>query len=215
MFKPPKKAILDPLIKEVSRNIESTIKKFLPEISHNVPFDPSSIINPIKGAYGEMAVNVQTMLELPPDIYHLYHNVILPHGTKTTQIDHLIVSVYSVFILETKNWAGYIIARPGDHNWIQLQSNGQRRSFHNPVEQNDYHRQAVAQLLKPLNIPATILCPIVVLTGNTKFAGSLPPSTLFLKDLIAHITCFQNPVISLDEKQRLREAIDSARVKRP
>ena len=51
-------------------------------------------------------------------------------------------------------------------------------------------------------------------TGNTKFAGPLPPSTLFLKDLITHITCFQNPVISLDEKQRLREAIDSARVKR-
>lgn len=212
MFKLPKKAILGWLMKEVQYNIQS-------EISRDVPFDARSIINriinPIKGASGEMVVNLLTMLELPADIYHRYHDVTLPHGSKTTQIDHLIVSVYGVFILETKNLSGYIIAHPGDRNWTQLYKDGQHRSFLSPLKQNDYHRQAVAQLLKPLNISTGILYPIVVFTGNAKFASPLPPGTLLLKNLLVYITCFQNPVISLDEKRRLCEAIDLARVKRP
>jgi hypothetical protein len=59
-----------------------------------------------KGKLGEIKVNVGVTLLLDRKIYRLVKNVTLPVGRETTQIDHLVVSPYGIFVIETKNIKG-------------------------------------------------------------------------------------------------------------
>ncbi|MDX1757907.1 MAG: nuclease-related domain-containing protein [Marinobacter sp.] len=61
-----------------------------------------------KGKLGEFLVNASARLFLDKNRYHLIKNVTLPTEDGTTQIDHIIVSRYGVFVVETKNMKGWI-----------------------------------------------------------------------------------------------------------
>ena len=61
---------------------------------------------PVKGVLGETAVKAGAGLALPSTVYRRYHDVTLPTVNGTTQIDH--VSVFGVFVVETKNMGGWI-----------------------------------------------------------------------------------------------------------
>ena len=63
---------------------------------------------PIKGMMGEFAVEMGAALTLPPSVYRRYLDVTLPTVDGTTQIDHVFVSVFGVFVVETKNKGGWI-----------------------------------------------------------------------------------------------------------
>jgi len=60
----------------------------------------------MKGVLGELIVSLAAKFFLDKEKYHLFKNVTLPTEDGTTQIDHVIVSRYSVFVIETKNMKG-------------------------------------------------------------------------------------------------------------
>ena len=68
-----------------------------------------------KGIWGESVVNMMTTVYLDREKYHLVENVTLSTESGTTQIDHIIVSQYGIFVVETKNMAGWIF---GSKNWL-------------------------------------------------------------------------------------------------
>jgi restriction system protein len=68
---------------------------------------------------GEFLVNTAARLFLPKDEYHLIKNVTLPTDDGTTQIDHIIVSRYGVFVIETKNMKGWIFGSANQRTWTQ------------------------------------------------------------------------------------------------
>jgi len=51
--------------------------------------------------------------------YRRFHNVILPSHNGTTQKDHLIISFYGLFIVETKNKKGWIFGSEEKAKWTQ------------------------------------------------------------------------------------------------
>ena len=55
---------------------------------------------PVKGALGETAVKAGAALALPSSVYRRYHDVTLPTAGGTTQIDHVFVSVFGVFVFD-------------------------------------------------------------------------------------------------------------------
>ncbi len=55
-----------------------------------------------KGVAGEFIVNFSAKLMLDKEKYHLIKNVTLPTEDGSTQIDHIIVSIYGIFVVETK-----------------------------------------------------------------------------------------------------------------
>jgi len=59
-----------------------------------------------KGLIGEAMVNMAAKLFLNKSDYHLIKNVTLPTESGTTQIDHIIVSRFGIFVIETKNMKG-------------------------------------------------------------------------------------------------------------
>ena len=72
-----------------------------------------------KGYFGEAAVKFSAKLRLPTDIYIPIHNVTLPTADGTTQIDHIFVSEYGVFVVETKNMKGCIFGTENQAQWTQ------------------------------------------------------------------------------------------------
>ena len=55
----------------------------------------------------------------PPD-YHLMNHVTLQMKDGTTQVDHILVSRFGVFVIETKDYKGWIFANAKQANWTQV-----------------------------------------------------------------------------------------------
>ena len=72
-----------------------------------------------KGVLGEGLVNFFAWLRLPKDTYHRVHNVTLPTPDGTTQIDHVLVSRFGIFVVETKNMRGWIFGAEDQAQWTQ------------------------------------------------------------------------------------------------
>ncbi len=60
------------------------------------------------GERGERAVINLLERQLPDNLYYCFHDVTLPSSHGDTQIDHLIISRYGIFVIETKNYSDWI-----------------------------------------------------------------------------------------------------------
>lgn len=73
-------------------------------------------------------------------------DLLLPCGSRLTQIDHVVVSVYGIFVIETKNYHGTISGSIWKEFWVQ-ECHGRQYDLRNPFRQNYAHVQALASLL--------------------------------------------------------------------
>lgn len=76
----------------------------------------------------------------------LLNNIMLKMDNSTVQIDHLVISKYGIFVIETKNYGGLIIGNKYDDNWFQYL--GRNKSlFHSPLRQNYGHIKCLSSIL--------------------------------------------------------------------
>lgn len=88
-----------------------------------------------KGQLGEEAFRLTAKLKLH-DCYRIIHDVTLQIDEGgTTQIDHIIVSRYGVFIVETKARSDWIFGSEKQPRWTQ-QFHNTSNQFQNPLRQN-------------------------------------------------------------------------------
>jgi len=99
----------------------------------------------IKGFFGEKSVAF-FLSGLDKTKYKIINNIMLQVGNKTTQVDHVIVSNYGIFVIETKNYKGWIIGNEFDDNWKQVIYK-RKEKLHNPIKQNYGHIQALKEIL--------------------------------------------------------------------
>ena len=64
----------------------------------------------------------------------------------TVQIDHIVVSVFGIFIIETKNYSGKIYGYEESKEW-SVYLGGQKYPMQNPLRQNHSHSKTIQQLL--------------------------------------------------------------------
>ena len=95
-----------------------------------------------KGIFGEFLVNLAVNLRLDKKKYHLLKNVTLPTEDGTTQIDHIIVSQYGIFVIETKNMKGWIFGGEHQKTWTQKIYKHSSK-FQNPLHQNYKHTKTI------------------------------------------------------------------------
>lgn len=103
----------------------------------------------IKGYFGEKSVAF-FLSGLDESKYKVINNIMLKVGSKTTQIDHVIVSNYGIFVIETKNYKGWITGNEFDEYWKQTIYKRKERLY-NPIKQNYGHIQALKELLSQFN----------------------------------------------------------------
>jgi hypothetical protein len=110
-----------------------------------------------KGERGEIEIR-GILKKLPENEYITVNDVVLRSGKGVTQIDHVVVSVYGIFVIETKNYRGFITGSDRADSWYR-HYNKKKYSFHSPIRQNYAHIKALQELL---GIEENKFFPIVV-----------------------------------------------------
>lgn len=100
----------------------------------------------IKGFFGEKAVAI-FLSRLNPLEYKVINNIMLQVDGKTSQIDHVVVSNYGIFVIETKNYKGWILGNEYDDYWTQIIFK-RKEKLRNPIKQNFGHIRALEEHLK-------------------------------------------------------------------
>ena len=102
----------------------------------------------IKGYIGEKLVSSR-LSKLNKRKYKVINNLLLKTSRGTTQIDHIVISQYGVFVIETKNYKGIITGNEYDDNWNQILFNN-KEVLRNPIKQNNGHIKALKDVIPTL-----------------------------------------------------------------
>ena len=98
---------------------------------------------------GEGSVRKAITTNFKAPHYHLLNNLTLPDQDGTTQIDHVLVSTKGVFVIETKNYAGWIFGDEKSKQWTQVIYRVKSK-FQNPIRQNFKHLKSDPE---PIGLP--------------------------------------------------------------
>ncbi|WP_248806069.1 nuclease-related domain-containing protein [Pseudomonas sp. MWU13-2100] len=160
-----------------------------------------------KGYIGELLVRLFAHWQLDKQTYRRLHNVTLSTPDGTTQIDHVFLSPYGVFVLETKNMRGWIFGSEQQPQWTQKLY---RRlfKFQNPLRQNYKHLKA---LETTLGVSAEHLHSVITFVGGSTFKTQMPANVTQGIGFIRYIKSFQQRVFTEAEVDGLMQALQTSR----
>ena len=162
-----------------------------------------------KGALGEWAVNRKSTRALDKSYYHLIKDVTLPtEDGGTTQIDHIIVSRYGIFVVETKNMQGWIFGGEQQPTWTQKLYK-QSFKFQNPLRQNYKHLKTLQACL---DVELKHLHSVIVFTGDCTFKTEMPANVVRSGGYIRYIKSMTDVVLSETQVQEYIAAIGAGRL---
>ncbi|MGP4716503.1 NERD domain-containing protein [Psychrobacter sp. T6-6] len=169
-----------------------------------------SLKSSFKGFLGETVINVAMWLKLEKDIYHRLNSITLPKDKGgSTQIDHVIVSVYGIFVIETKNYKGWIYGSEKQKQWTQVFPNGSKFKFQNPLRQNYLHIKTLADLL---GLDLSYFHSMIAFIGECelKTRDELPEHVL-TGGMVSYVKKKQDKLLTEDEVTSIVEQINSNR----
>jgi restriction system protein len=162
----------------------------------------------MKGVLGEFMINLAAKFFLDKNIYILFKNVTLPTEDGTTQIDHVIVSCYGVFVIETKNMKGWIFGSPDHPTWTQ-KIYRHTNKFQNPRRQNYKHTQTLQSILE---LDSAKVFSLVVFVGDSTFKTAMPDNVVYGGGYIRFIKNKTQPILSDSEVLDICARIKSGRL---
>lgn len=142
---------------------------------------------------GEASVRKVIVSNFKAPNYYLLNNLTVPFQDGTTQIDHILISTKGVFVIETKNYSGWIFGEEHSKQWMQVLYRI-KNNFQNPIHQNYRHVKAVHQLLDFL--PKEQIHSVVVFSGSAVFKSDMPKGVVYLNHLVNFISGFQEDIVS-------------------
>ena len=158
-----------------------------------------------KGKSGERTVASRLRQGLPEE-YIILNDVYLPlaDGT-TTQIDHIVVSQYGIFVVETKNYSGWIFGNENSAQWTQS-IYGKKSRFQNPLRQNHLH---ICTLSERTRIDRSYFHSVVAFTGECTFKTEMPANVVYSRRAADYIRSFTTPRIRVSQVAEVAAAIQS------
>ncbi len=148
----------------------------------------------IKGWFGEKVV--AGYLRRLPEGYTVLNDVTLSTDTGTTQIDHIVVSPYGVFVIETKNYKGWIFGSERSTQWTQ-NIYGQKNRFMNPLRQNYAHVKAIEARLSLF--PSLPVIPIVAFSPECDLKVKTDSHVVYFSNVPAVILKYVDKVIEVED----------------
>ena len=163
----------------------------------------------IRGKIGEAFV-ARRLRALPEEIYKVLHNIILPTVDGiTTQIDHIVVSRFGIFVIETKNYGGWIFGDEKQAQWTQCCGRGRnakKSRFQNPLRQNWRHICTLADLLQ---VPQEAFHSVIAFCGSGELKTEMPANVLYSARLARYIRSFEQPILNDEDVETLYLAISA------
>jgi hypothetical protein len=127
----------------------------------------------------------------------------------TTQVDHILVSRFGVYVIETKDYNGWIFGSATEAMWTHVHFRLRFR-HQNPIFQNCRHVRAVQGLLDFL--PAEAIKSVVVLCGNAEFKTEAPQGVIAIDQLATYLREQTKEVMSLNRLQYCVGRLETARL---
>lgn len=134
---------------------------------------------------------------------------------KSSQLDHIIVSPYGIFVIETKNHKGWVFGDINSKVWTQVLNgeNGWRAygghahyTFMNPVHQNELHLQ---HLSKQLGLNRNYMVGMIVFTNPEAYLGNVNCNCCYTLDMLANaIFSYTNRIWSEKQRDKVIQAIE-------
>ncbi len=162
----------------------------------------------IKGYFGEKSVAF-FLSKLDPQKYKVINNIMLQVGGRTSQIDHVVISNYGIFVIETKNYQGWILGNEFDDYWTQVIYK-RKEKLNNPIRQNYGHIQALMEVLgecKEINYVS-----IVAFTTKADLKVKSNTDVVYTINLAKTIRKYSTETISDSIKEQIYEKLLSLNV---
>jgi hypothetical protein len=157
-----------------------------------------------KGLSGEIVVS-SLLNKLDRDKYFTINDITLKVNGKTAQIDHIVVSCYGIFVIETKNWEGSVYgSRWG--KYLYRYFGGVKKSYQNPIRQNIGHIKRLEDVLS--EYPNLKYISIVEFGGYTK-RKIKDDITIKISEILDTIGSYKEEVISEEDRDRVYSKLKS------
>ena len=153
-------------------------------------------------------MNLLLKLFLSKDTYHLLKNVTLPTEDGTTQIDHVLVSKFGVFVIETKNMKGWIFGSPNQKQWTQKIYKYSSK-FQNPIHQNYKHLKTLENCL---SISSECIFSVIVFIGDSTFKTDMPSNVTYAGGCIKYIKSKCTEVLTPEQVSDVISTVQTGRL---
>lgn len=128
--------------------------------------------------------------------YYIFNNIIIPSSyTVTTQIDHVVVSKFGIFVIENKDYSGWIFGNENQKKWTQT-FRGKKFYFQNPILQNFAHISALKEHMPFLK---KVFNNVVVFSKDSEFKTKMPSNVMHGVDVINYIHSKKTQIVSEGE----------------
>ena len=129
----------------------------------------------VKGYVGEKLV-AKKLSKLNKRKYKIINNLLLKTLKGTAQIDHIVISQYGIFVIETKNYKGIITGNEYDDNWNQILFNN-KEVLRNPIKQNNGHIKALKDVIPALRYKK--INSIILFTKRSKLKVNTETTVIY------------------------------------
>lgn len=140
--------------------------------------------------------------------YRSFNNVILKTPDGTTQIDHILISPNGVFVIETKDFKGWIFGDKHQKRWTQSlfgpYYSSIKYQFQNPIHQNYKHVKAVQNFL---GIDSKFIFNVVVFAGSSEFKTEIPENVKDLQNLLPYIESHTEIFFNVEKTKELTQKL--------
>lgn len=160
------------------------------------------------GAEGEAAV-ADIIGETKEGVRYVLNDYMVEDEGKSSQINHILINKYGVFVIETKNYSGRIYGSEAQREWTQVLNFGRTKNLlYSPVKQNATHIYRLKKLL-PKNTSITSL--IVMVQNNTEYIKA--SNIIKLSQLKKCLSKLKEEVLSEEEMKDIFDRLIEAKSK--
>ncbi|MGG7036622.1 MAG: NERD domain-containing protein [Flavobacterium sp.] len=160
----------------------------------------------IKGVIGEKTISA-ILYFLDGSKYKVINNIVLKVGTKTSQIDHIVVSDFGIFVIETKNYKGWIVGAENSEYWTQVIFKRKERLY-NPIRQNLGHIKALKNCLR--EYPNIEYKSIIVFPSKTEIKVNTITDVIYSHQLLETIRKHSAVNLTETDKENILQKINAS-----
>ena len=165
----------------------------------------------LKGLIGEKFVS-KKLFKLDPAHYKVLDDLLLPSNgnLNMTQLDHVVISNYGIFCIETKSYKGWIFGNANDKYWTQVIYK-HKEKFYNPLRQNYAHTQAIEEIIKSKYPKAQILSFVAFpIAEKLKISGT--DSVGYARDIVRKIKDYKIQIFTDVERDEIFDILTNANI---
>lgn len=140
--------------------------------------------------------------------YTVLNDVQLPMGGGTMHIDHLVVSRFGVFVIESQYAGGWVAGTAVQDRWKQTFL-GRTIRFDNPVGINRRQQDAVRSLLE---LPSRLVHGLVVMVGPRGYKTEMPANVVQPEKLIALMRKRGQLLLEPEQAAKITATLNAARI---